>query len=90
MAKTASTGGPLSLVGALELAGFALQLLDVSLHCSSRFALADGRGLFVKLSAAYFTEYPSFFTRTLEASQCNVERFVLFDSYVRHGSTCFQ
>ena len=88
--KAGSTGSTLFLVGALELARFALQLLDVTLYGSSCFALAHSRWLFIKLAATHFTEYPGFFAGALEASKCNVERFVLFDSYVRHGSTCFQ
>jgi hypothetical protein len=62
----------------------------MTLHCGSGFALAYGCGFFIKLSTTYFTEYTSFFAGPLEASQCDIERFVLFDSYVRHGSTCFQ
>jgi hypothetical protein len=88
--KPSFTDGTLALVGALELARLALQLLNVTLHCSGSFALADSSRLFIKLSTTYFAEYTGFFAGTLEASQCDIEGFVLLDSYVRHGSTCFQ
>ena len=68
----------------LAAAVFALQLLGMTLDCSSSLALALGSRLFVELATADFSQYTGFFALALEAAQGDVEGFVLFYFDGRH------
>src|SRR5699024_6733997 len=63
---------------------FALQALGVALDRGRTLALAHLAGLFVELTAAYFSNDTGFFTTALESTQCDFKRLVFLDSYARH------
>ena len=62
----------------------AANALVVALDCSSLFALALSRGLFVKLACAQLGQQTGFFDGTLETTQCGFERLVFFETDNRH------
>ncbi len=58
----------------------AANALVVAFDSGSLFALALGRGFFVKLAGTQVGEQAQFFNGALEAAQGDVERFVVFNS----------
>jgi len=79
----------LNSVQTLELALFPLKLLEMTLYGSSCFALTYGSWLLVVLATTYFRQYTGFFAGTLEATQCYVKRFVLFQFNSWHSTITY-
>jgi len=66
------------LIEPLGLAVFALNFLEVTLYRGSSLPLAYGGWLFVELPSTHLCKDACLFARTLEASQGNIKRLVLF------------
>jgi hypothetical protein len=59
----------------------------MTLNGSSSLALANGSGLFIAFTTTYFSQDAGFFARTLEATQSNVKRLVVFYFNLRHSES---
>ena len=57
--------------------------------CGSEFALAFGRGLFVKLTGAQVGQQTGFFNRALETAQGDFEWFIFLETDSSHESLWF-
>ena len=67
----------------------ALHFLGVTLDCGSSLALALGSRLLVELTRTDFGQNAGFFAGALEATQCYVEGFILFNFDSGHPGLTF-